>query len=133
MQKLLKLLVLTTIVVLNCSTSWCQNRVSKGGVEPDILPSTGVEEQTDTVVSVPISFIKIANGKMIELKYEKEINANLRQVVHNDSLIIDGLTYELNNCAAIAEYKIKKVKRQRNILIGTTIGAAALSLLLLVK
>jgi len=124
---------LTTIVVLNCSTSWCQNRVSKGGVEPDILPSTGVEEQTDTLVSVPISFIKIANGKMTELKYEKEINSNLRQVVHNDSLIIDGLQYELDNCAEIAEYKIKKTRKQRNIFIGTTIGAAALSLLLLVK
>lgn len=124
---------MTTIVVLNCSTSWCQNRVSRGGVEPDILPSTGVEKQSDSLVSVPISFIKIANGKMTELKYEKEINSNLRQVVHNDSLIIDGLSYELNNCAANAERKIKKIRKQRNILIGTTIGAAALSLLLLVK
>lgn len=122
-----------TIVVLNCSTSWCQNKVNKSGVEPDILPSTGVEEQTDTLVSVPISFIKIANGKMTELKYEKEINANLRQIVHNDSLIIYGLNYELNNCAEISEYKIKKIRKQRNILIGTTIGAAALSLLLLLK
>ena len=124
---------MTTIVVLNCSTSWCQNRVSKGGVEPDTIPSTGVGEQIDSFVSVPISFIKIANGKMTELKYEKEINSNLRQVVSNDSLIIDGLNYELNNCLANTEIKVKKIKKQRNILIGTTIGAAALSLLLLVK
>ena len=121
------------IVVLNCSTSWCQNKSVKGGVEPDILPSTGVEEQTDTIVSIPISFIKVANSKMIELKYEKEINANLREIIYNDSLIIDELKYEVNNCADFTKQKVKKFKRQRNILIGTTIGAAALSLLLLLK
>ena len=124
---------MTTIVVLNCSTSWCQSKVSKGGVEPDILPSKGGLEQVDTMVSVPISFIKIANGKMTELKYEKEINSNLKEIVHNDSLIIDGLNYELDNCLENKERAVKKIRKQRNILIGTTIGAAALSLLLLVK
>ena len=119
-------------VVLSCSTSWCQNK-KHNSVEPDTLPSTGVVTETDSIVSIPISFIKIANGKMVELKYEKEINSNLRQVVHNDSLIIDGLNYELDNCLENKEREVKKIRKQRNIFIATTIGAALLSLLVLVK
>ncbi|MBO7693030.1 MAG: hypothetical protein J6Y28_09625 [Acholeplasmatales bacterium] len=122
-----------TIVVLNCSTSWCQSRVSKGGVEPDTIPSTGVLEQTDTVVAIPISFIKIANSKMVELKYEKEINSNLIEVVKNDSLVISGLEYELNNCLENKEVEVKRIRKQRNIFIATTIGAALVSLLVLLK
>ena len=70
---------------------------------------------------------------MTELKYEKEINSNLRQVVYNDSLIIDELKYEVDNCNTICDYKVKKIKRQRNIFFCTTIVAALVSLLVLIK
>lgn len=122
-----------TIALLSCSTSWCQNRVSKGGVEPDTIPSTGGLEQTDTVVSIPISYIKIANSKMVELKYEKEINKSLRQVISNDSLIIDGINTELDNCLRESDIKVRQIKKERNIFIGTTIASVIVTILLLVK
>lgn len=110
------------IVVLNCSTSWCQN---------DTIPSTGVGEQADSLILVPISAIKTANSKMVELKYEKEINNNLRAIISNDSLIIDGLNTTIDNINTEHNKKIRKVKRQRNAFIGSTVGVSLLLLLLL--
>lgn len=98
------------IVLLSCSTSWCQNKHT--------IPFTGVVEQGDTLVEVPISTIKIANSKMIELKYEKQINANLREVVLNDSIIIKGL----QNNIVVEQNKSKKYKKERNIAGGAGIG-----------
>ena len=59
---------------------------------------------------------------MVELKYQKEINANLKQVVANDSIIIKGL----QNNIIVEQNKSKKYKRQRNIA-----GGAGISLLIL--
>ena len=98
------------IVLLSCSTSWCQNNAS--------IPFTGVVEQGDTLIEVPISTIKIANSKMIELKYEKQINQNLKEVVLNDSIIIKGL----ENNVAVEKQKTKKAKTQRNVAGGAGIG-----------
>ena len=70
---------------------------------------------------------------MVELKYEKEINSNLIEVVKNDSLVISGLEYELNNCLENKEVEVKRIRKQRNIFIATTIGAALVSLLVLLK
>ena len=112
-------------VVLSCSTSWCQNN--------DTIPPMGGLEQSDSIVSIPVSYLKLANGKMIELKYEKEINNKLRNIVYNDSLIIDGINYELDNCIKNKEIEVKKARKQRNIFIVSTIGAALVSLLILLK
>jgi len=98
------------IVLLSYSTSWCQNKHT--------IPFTGVLEQGDTLVEVPISTIKIANSKMVELKYEKQINAGLKEIVSNDSIIIKGL----QNNIAVEQNKTKKYKKQRNIVGGTGIG-----------
>lgn len=100
------------IVLLNCSTSWCQNSVN------DSLSSTGVVVQTDSLVSIPVSVLKQANAKLIELKYEKEINNELRQVIINDSVIIKGLKQNTDFYKALAESKAKEAKkyrRQRNL------------------
>ena len=97
------------IVLSSYSTSWCQN---------SIIVSTGVVEQSDTLIQVPISAIKIANSKMVELKYEKEINRNLREIVANDSVVIKGL----QNNVLYEQCKSKKYKKQRNIVGGTGIG-----------
>lgn len=98
------------IVLLSYSTSWCQNKVT--------IPFTGVVEQGDTLIEVPISTIKIANSKMVELKYQKQINAGLKEIVLNDSIIIKGL----QNNIAVEQNKSKKYKKQRNIVGGTGIG-----------
>lgn len=124
---------MTTIVLLNCSTSWCQSKSPKGGVEPDAIPSTGYVEQTDSLVTIPISFIKIANSKMVELNYEKEINTKLKEIIANDSLIVSGLSTELNNCAREADIKIRKIRKERNIFIGVSAGVSVLFLLLMLR
>lgn len=129
-----------TIVLSNYSSSWCRNK-SRSKVElGDTLSSTGYVEQTDTLVSVPISTLKIANSKMIELKYEKEINTKLKNIIVNDSLVISGLNLELDNTLkilddTIVEYdkKLKQSKKERNVFIITTISAMLVSLLVLVK
>lgn len=101
------------IVVLSYSTSWCQNNV---------IPSTG--ELSDSLVLIPIEAIKIANSKMIELKYQKEINDSLRSIISNDSAIISEYK-ELTNKK---DRTIKKVKKQRNSIV---FGSAILILLAL--
>ena len=81
MQKLLRLVLSTTIVLLSYSTSWCQN-------DNHTISSTG--ELTATPDSVLISFddLRKANAKMVELKYEKEINDSLRSIIANDEIIV---------------------------------------------
>lgn len=99
------------IALLSCSTSWCQN---------DTISSMGGLEQTDSLILVPISAIKIANSKMIELEYEKEINDNLRKIILNDSSIIATLNNsvkELEKDIIATTNKANRYKKQRNILI----------------
>lgn len=117
------------IALLSCSTSWCKNKV----FEPDSLPSTGVLEKQDTSILIPIEYIRIANSKMIELKYEKQINSELNKLVDNDSVIISQLQKDLIYCTESNKEKLKKVKKQRNIFLCSTIGVALLSLLLLIR
>lgn len=105
--------------------SWSQNN--------DTISFTGEQQQIDTFVLVPTSALRIANAKMIELKYEKEINEELRKVIINDSTIIKKLQISLENNAIEYNTKIKKIKKQRNIFIGTTAGVSLLFLLLLLK
>lgn len=115
------------VLLLSYSISWCQN---------DTIFSTGELEQ-DSVL-VPISALRVANAKMIELKYEKDINENLRQVVRNDSTIINAL--ENNILACIYEKEQQKVdyekelaiiKKQRNTAIGIGGGSSAVLLTIL--
>ena len=95
------------IVLLNYSTSLCQNNSAT-------ISSTG--ELTASPDSVLISFndLRKANAKIVELKYQKEINDSLRSIIKNDNLIIRE--YSLNIDAL--NKQIKQVKRQRNLTIG---------------
>ena len=107
MQKLLRSVLLITIVLLNCSISWCQN-------DNATIPSTG--ELTASPDSVLIAFddLRKANAKMVELKYEKEINDSLRSIIKNDDIIMRKYS---SNVDALKK-QIKQVKRQRNLAIG---------------
>ena len=103
------------IALLSYSTSWCQNNVS--------LSSTG--EQYGKSDSVVISYdnIRIVNSKLIQLKYEKEINDSLKVIINNDNKIIK----EYNNNIKSLNTKIKKVTTQRNIIsIGGIVSILAL-------
>ena len=92
------------IVLLSYSTSWCQSNVS--------LSSTG--EQCGKSDSVLISYddIRSVDSKLIQLKYEKEINDSLRVIISNDDKIIK----EYNNNIKILNTNINKVIKQRNII-----------------
>ena len=95
------------IVLLSCSTSWCQN-------DNAAISSTG--ELTATPDSVLIAFddLRKANAKMVELKYQKEINDSLRSIIKNDDIIMREYS---RNVDALKK-QVKQVKRQRNLAVG---------------
>ncbi len=101
---------MTTIVLLSCSKSWSEN---------SIIPSTGGVPDS---VLVAVDDLRAANAKMVELKYEKEINADLRQIVKNDSVVVNALKQEVNYNQA----QSKKYKKQRNVVGGASIGVLIL-------
>lgn len=95
------------IVLLSCSTSWCQN-------DNDTIPSTGKLTATPDSVLIAFDDLRKANAKMVELKYEKEINDSLRSIIKNDDLIMREYS---RNVDALKK-QIKQVKRQRNLAVG---------------
>ena len=81
--------------------------------------------------SVLISYydLRIVNSKLIQLYYEQQINANLRTIIKNDSIIIKD--YKILNDRI--SKNCKKAVRQRNITIGAGVLFFISSILLLVK
>ena len=112
MRKSLKYIILITIALLNYSTSWCQTN------RTPTLSLTG-ELQSDTIC-IPIELLKVANAKMVELDYEKQINQNLREVVYNDSIVIADLRNTIEHNEVVYNNTLTKVELQRNIAIGTS-------------
>lgn len=81
--------------------------------------------QSDSLVLIPISELKLANIKMTELKYEKIINDSLYSVISNNDKIINKykqIVSNNNNTIKSLEQKINKKIVQRNVAIGTTIA-----------
>ena len=99
------------IVLLSCSIGLSGSN--------QYIPSTGELVNQDSV-SVSIDDLRIVNSKLVELKYEKETNKVLRDIVHNDSCIIDNNNKTINQLKG----KVKKVTKQRNV-IGVA-GAASI-------
>lgn len=95
------------IVLLSCSTSWCQN-------DNTTIPSTGEPIATPDSVLISFDDLRKANAKMVELKYQKEINDSLRSIIKNDDVIMREYK---RNADALKE-QVKQVKRQRNLAIG---------------
>lgn len=71
--------------------------------------------------------LRIVNSKLVELDYEKQINANLRQVIANDSIIIN----DYNAINTRLNQDCKRYIRQRNIAIGGGIFITILGTILL--
>ena len=79
-------------------------------------------------VKVAISDIRKANIKLVQLKYEQEINASLKEIIYNDSIVI----YNKNVDNKTLTNQVKKLKKERNITccsIGVTILLLILNLL----
>lgn len=106
------------IVLLSYSTSWSKN-------DNDTIPSKGELIARSDSVLVSFDDLRKANAKMVELKYEKEINDSLRSILVNDDKIIRE--YSRNTDAL--KKQIVQVKRQRNIAGGGAV-IAALSLVI---
>lgn len=94
--------------------------------DADNFPTGEVVEQTDSVM-IAYDDLRIVNSKLVELDYEKQINANLRQVVANDSIIIN----DYNAINTRLNQDCKKYIRQRNIAIGGGIFITILGTILL--
>ena len=111
------------IVLLNYSMSWCQNNSAT-------ISST--EELTASPDSVLIAFddLRKANAKMIELKYQKEINDSLRSIIKNDNAIMREYS---RNVDALKK-QITQAKKQRNLAIrGGLLATISLALLTIFK
>lgn len=105
------------IVLLSYSTSWSKNNEgisSTGGLDASLAPP-------DSVL-IAVSDLRVATAKMLELKYEKEINEKLRTVVANDSIAINSLRQMVDR----ASDEKKVLRTQRNIFQGTTIVSVIL-------
>ena len=120
------------------SRSWCQSEINNV-----VHPPRGVNT-TDTVISVPISMIKVANAKIIKSKLYKDI------IEEQDSIIsLQKLKYNtINNEIKILQYNldntnkvndnlnksIERIKRNNRYLVGGgAVCAIAFVVCLLVK
>ena len=115
MNKLLKFVILVMIVLLHSSTSWSKSD------NDSINSSTGGLTQDSVLIAY--SDLRVANSKMVELKYEKEINKHYRTIISNDSIAINNLNLRIDNLVENHKRDIKRVKRERNLLGITSIGA----------
>ena len=112
-----------TIVLLNCSTSLCQN-------DNTTISSTGELSASPDSVLIAFDDIRKANAKMVELKYQKEINDSLRSIIKND----DAIMREYSSNISTLEKQVKQVKRQRNFAVrGGLFAALSMALLAIFK
>ena len=111
------------IALLSYSTSWCQN-------DNATISSTG--ELTASPDSVLIAFddLRKANAKMVELKYEKEINDSLRSIIKND----DTIMREYRSNVDALKKQIIQAKKQRNLAVrGGLLATISLALFAIFK
>lgn len=89
------------IVLLSCSTSWSKN-------EHNQILSTGEPTHSSDSVLVSYEDLRKANAKMVELKYQKEINDSLRSIIANDDII----RREYDNNINVLKKQIKQESRK---------------------
>lgn len=90
--------------------------------ESDTIPSTGREDS----VLIAYDDLRKVNSKLIELKYEKDINEKLNAIISNDSIAIDNLKRRIDIVQRDSKRELDKVRKQRNIAGGIGIGAIIL-------
>lgn len=109
------------VLLLSCGISWSRSSGSflYGGASDSLL--------------VAYEDIRAANAKMIELKYEKEINARLNDIIHNDSIIISCYDDSLRNVIQTNKIRVRKIKKQRNIASAVGIAGIISTIIVLLK
>lgn len=106
----------------------------------DSIPLRGREqEQIDSNVVIPISYIKQANAKMIERLYLKEICNQQDTIIKlkdkyikEQQAIINSFQERVTTSEELNQRLYKSIDRQRKkkrIFLGTTIGASLVALL----
>lgn len=93
----------------------------------DSHPFTWDGDSSNDSIAIAYEDLRIVNSKLIELDYEKEINTKLKNIIHNDSILIEN--YININDRIKKDYT--KIKRERNILFGVA-GAFVLTSIILI-
>lgn len=120
------------------SRSWCQSEINNV-----VHPPRGVNT-TDTVVSVPISMIKVANAKIIKSKLYKDIIEEQDSIISLQKLKYNTINNEikilqcnLDNTNKVNDNlnkSIERIKRNNRYLVGgSAVCAIAFVVCLLVK
>lgn len=120
------------------SRSWCQSEINNV-----VHPPRGVNT-TDTVVSVPISMIKVANAKIIKSKLYKDIIKEQDSIISLQKLKYNTINNEikilqcnLDNTNKVNDNlnkSIERIKRNNRYLVGGgAVCAIAFVVCLLVK
>lgn len=120
------------------SRSWCQSEINNV-----VHPPRGVNT-TDTVISVPISMIKVANAKIIKSKLYKDIIEEQDSIISLQKLKYNTINNEikilqcnLDNTNKVNDNlnkSIERIKRNNRYLVGGgAVCAIAFVVCLLVK
>ena len=127
-----------TVLLGSYSRSWCQSEINNVVHHP-----RGVNT-TDTVVSVPISMIKVANAKIIKSKLYKDIIEEQDSIISLQKLKYNTINNEikilqcnLDNTNKVNDNlnkSIERIKRNNRYLVGGgAVCAIAFVVCLLVK
>lgn len=92
----------------------------------DVDSSTGELVERNDSVLIAYDDLRLANAKLIELEYQKEINDKLKQVITNDSIAISE--YSKMNNRIRKDYD--KTVRQRNIAVGVGVAAIVTAIII---
>jgi hypothetical protein len=93
------------------------------------------ELDSDSIL-IAYSDLKIVNSKLIELEFQKEINFKLQSIIELDSIIIDTLLFNNNNLITQnnkLNKKVKRYKKQRNIVTSIGIVGIITTIVALIK
>lgn len=106
-----------------------------------MIPSTGELIQADsTLVTIPISYIKLANKKLIERQllietntYKDSIILDYKHYINEQNKINKDFQNRINEVNELNEKLSKKLNRQQKVSIvcGSVAGAAILSIVLI--
>ena len=95
------------IALLSYSTSWCQSNNATSS------SMGGLIVKSDSVL-IAYDDIRKVNAKLVELKYEKEINDSLRSIISNDEIVIQEYKCNFDSL----KKQIKKENRKYKIAVG---------------
>ena len=111
------------IALLSYSTSWCQNN------NATIASTGGLTIKSDSVL-IAYDYLRKVNAKLIELKYEKEINDSLRSIISNDEIVIRKYKCNFDSL----KKQIKKENRKYKVAVwGGLLISLSLCTLLIFK